>query len=144
MNHLPILTVPFQPHQPLPYQPPQLHGHSTALATCTEPSSLPTRTPPHRSSPAGDMSAQPGYVPKVASAQAWYDAPRCSSPPDWSSAQPDSEGRLWGTEAGTGTCVFRDQRGYPLFYSDLQVGGQWTVGGRVGCWSSGRVWRSTT
>eukprot|EP00198_Chlamydomonas_reinhardtii_P004729 XP_001694065.1 predicted protein [Chlamydomonas reinhardtii] len=70
----------------------------------------------------GDMSAQPGYVPKVASAQAWYDAPRCSSPPDWSSAQPDSEGRLWGTEAGTGTCVFRDQRGYPLFYSDLQNG----------------------
>lgn len=28
--------------------------------------------------------------------------------------------RLWGYENGQG-CVFRDPRGYPIFYSDLQV-----------------------
>ncbi|GLC45798.1 hypothetical protein PLESTF_000656500 [Pleodorina starrii] len=68
----------------------------------------------------GDWSAQPGYVPKATSKSGWFDAPRCSNPPTWD-AKPDSEGRLWGYESGHG-CVFRDARGYPLFYSDLQSG----------------------
>ncbi|PNH03541.1 hypothetical protein TSOC_010363, partial [Tetrabaena socialis] len=69
----------------------------------------------------GDWSAQPGYVLRKPSDQAtWFDAPRCAQPPTWA-AKPDSEGRLWGYEAGQG-CVYRDARGYPLFYSDLQNG----------------------
>ncbi|GFR49568.1 hypothetical protein Agub_g11615, partial [Astrephomene gubernaculifera] len=68
----------------------------------------------------GDWDAQPGYVPKPSSKSGWFDAPRCSQPPTYD-AKPDSEGRLWGYENGQG-CVYRDARGYPLFYSDLQNG----------------------